>query len=299
MDAYLALLQLDAALVQAFQPLHGPFTNVLFSMMTLFGDPLVWLLIIAGIYWTGREDKGFFLVNTVLFTLVATGILKVLVARPRPDFPQVKVLEHDAFVTPSFPSGHASLVASLYAHLGPYFPKFKKLFFVGMLGVAVSRVYLGVHYPTDVVAGLALGWLIGKANRHLENVWRHKPFRLTQLGDEVALIIVVVLAMVALAFMDYVPLISALLGFYVGFFASKELRMEKFSLKRKHLFLKEALGFAGLFLLLAPIYIFQPDWLSANLSYILYFLAGLWTTLILPLAYEEIFVKRKLLIVRP
>ncbi len=290
---------LDTAVLSAIQGLHAPWLNALFTLWTLGGDPVVWLMIIAGIYWSGREARGFFLVNTLLFTLVATGFLKLLVARPRPGMAPKKALTgYDRYSLPSFPSGHSSTVAAMYAHLGPYFPALQSVFLVLALGVGVSRLYLGVHYPTDVVAGLALGWLLGKANRHLENIWRHKPFRLTQLGDEVALIIVVLLALVALAFMDDVPLISALLGFYVGFFASKELRKEKFAVKRRHLLLKEAVGYAGLFVFLAPIYVFQFAWVSAQASYLLYFLAGLWTTLAWPLAYEELYVKRGLLIAR-
>lgn len=298
MSLHLGLQRLDEIVIQAFQALQSDPLTAVFHLMTLGGDPVFWLLVVAAIYWTGREDKGFFLANTLLFTLVATGVTKFLIARPRPHADFLKVLEHEQFVTPSFPSGHASLVTAMSAHLQPYFRKLQWLFMALIIGVGVSRIYLGVHYLTDVLGGIVLGALIGKANVHLERVWRHKPFRLTQLGDEVALIIVMLLSLVALAFMDYIPLISALLGFYVGFFASKELRMEKFSLKRRHLYLKAAIGYLGLAALLAPIYWFRFGFLTNEMAYLLYFLAGLWTTLILPLLYEEVFVKREHFIVR-
>ncbi len=298
MSFHFGIQRLDEIVLQAFQALQSDPLTAVFHLVTLGGDPVFWLLVVAAVYWTGREDKGFFLANTLMFTLVATGVTKFLVARPRPSADWVHILEREGFASPAFPSGHASLVTSMSTHLQPYFRKLQWLFMALVIGVGVSRIYLGVHYLTDVLGGIVLGALIGKANLHLERMWRHRPFRLTQLGDEVALIIVMLLALVALAFMDYIPLISALLGFYVGFFASKELRMEKFGLKRRHLYLKAAIGYLGLAVLLAPISWFRFGFLTNELAYLLYFLAGLWTTLILPLLYEEVFVKREQFIVR-
>ncbi len=102
-------------------------------------------------------------------------LLKNLFARPRPEF--ASAAAH--VMTASFPSGHSMLSAVVYLTLGVLLARTStqyryKLYFlsvalvVSML-VGLSRIYLGVHYPTDVLAGWSLGliwallcWLVAQ-----------------------------------------------------------------------------------------------------------------------------------------
>ena len=78
-------------------------------------------------------------------------------------------------VTYSFPSGHsASAVAGAFI-VSLMVPELRVLLWTLAFGIAFSRVYLGVHYPVDVVAGVLVGWAIGvvvTGGRH----W-YRPFQ--------------------------------------------------------------------------------------------------------------------------
>ena len=95
--------------------------------------------------------------------LLLAGVLKNVFDRPRPE-----VLPHLCLVSSaSFPSGHSMLSAVVYLTLGTLLGRFvaERRLKIYVLGIAmgltvligVSRVYVGVHYPTDVLAGWSAG----------------------------------------------------------------------------------------------------------------------------------------------
>jgi undecaprenyl-diphosphatase len=151
----------------------GPFWVAEFARdVTALGGTGVLVVVtvaVAGYLWLDRRFGAMWLV--VLSTLSGTGVtyaLKSTFNRPRPE-----LVPHLAeTLTSSFPSGHSMLSAVVYLTLGALLAQFarrKRLkayvltFAVLLTGlVGFTRVYLGVHYPTDVVAGWAAGlaWAI-------------------------------------------------------------------------------------------------------------------------------------------
>jgi undecaprenyl-diphosphatase len=130
---------------------------------------VVYLLIIH------RRVTGLFLLASVLGGWMISNAVKIGVARPRPDLVPHLVEVHDL----SFPSGHAMLSAVTYLTLGLLLAsnqssRAARYYFVAValfltLMIGLSRIYLGVHYPTDVLGGWSAGaawsclcWLAGR-----------------------------------------------------------------------------------------------------------------------------------------
>ncbi len=104
--------------------------------------------------------------------LVSTS-LKYAIDRPRPFETYYFIVKKSDAGSPSFPSGHTSAAFSAAASLSFNFPKWYVIApsFLWAASVGYSRMELGVHYPTDVLAGALIGtgsaWLAWKLNKKL------------------------------------------------------------------------------------------------------------------------------------
>jgi undecaprenyl-diphosphatase len=176
----------DDALLRALRqpgdlslPIGPPWMTKAFTDLTSLGGITVLSLLttLAVVYLLIIRQRAralFVLISILGGWLVSNGI-KLGVARPRPDLVTHLVDVHDF----SFPSGHAMLSAVTYLTLGLLLARTQRgwaarAYFVGTallltLLIGISRIYLGVHYPTDVLGGWSAGaawasgcWLIAR-----------------------------------------------------------------------------------------------------------------------------------------
>lgn len=144
----------DSQFLILIETLKNPVTNAFFSWLMFLEQELIFYpsVIIATLLLlilTKRKQKIFPYITGLITVIVLTFLLKAIISRPRPN------LSSDD----SFPSGHASL---LFASL-PFFRKTKVLqtiwIIVSCLFV-LARVWQGIHYLSDIIAGLILGYCI-------------------------------------------------------------------------------------------------------------------------------------------
>jgi undecaprenyl-diphosphatase len=153
--------------VDTANPLGPPWLEEAARDVTALGSysilGIVVVAVIAYLLLIQRGGGALWVLASVIGGLVLSNLLKHGFDRPRPD-----LVAHAARVfSPSFPSGHAMLSAVTFLTLGALLASLHdsrrmKVFFLGIaivitVLVGVTRVYLGVHYPTDVLAGWCVG----------------------------------------------------------------------------------------------------------------------------------------------
>ena len=159
-----SLFQLDGQLLVAIQGLHVSWLDPVVSFYTKLGDAgLLWVaLSLAMLFHKPTRRAGALALCALVLGLIVTNLtIKPLISRPRPwlDWPIVPlVAEKDPN---SFPSGHTcAAFAAAMSWVRTLTRKGERIF-VAVLAVlmGLSRLYVGVHYPSDVLAGALIGSL--------------------------------------------------------------------------------------------------------------------------------------------
>lgn len=171
-------MNIELSILDAIQNIRTPMGDVLMPFITRLGNGgVVWIVLAAGLLACKKTRKSGVILAAALAAdvIVCNGILKNAVQRIRPCDVNTSV---DLLIRRptdfSFPSGHTA--ASFAAVSALYFSGEKKLWkpalFLAVL-IAFSRMYLYVHYPTDILGGMFIGIVMGcLASRVVYYLWR-------------------------------------------------------------------------------------------------------------------------------
>jgi undecaprenyl-diphosphatase len=164
----------DIEIIKFISSLRNEYLDYFLLSITFISNTIIIFFFLTSLFlWKEHKRRWIFpLWVTLLCSLVVSYIVKILVQRPRPfQVGLVSVLQiafhfiRTNFNTWnfSFPSFQTVLVFSALPLLNKEFKKFRYIWLVFACLIAFSRVYFGVHYLSDVLAGGIIGYLIGLA----------------------------------------------------------------------------------------------------------------------------------------
>jgi membrane-associated phospholipid phosphatase len=171
LPAILALYRWGIELIQAIQAIQSPALTAFMKILTALGTEVFYVPVLLLLLWCLDGNKGARLGCILMLSLVANGFFKELFRQPRPFVlePSVGLVFEPGY---GIPSGHAQLSLCFALSLAVWAPGFGAALKRGrvlaircgaalfVLCIAFTRLYLGVHFPTDILAGWLLGGVI-------------------------------------------------------------------------------------------------------------------------------------------
>ena len=291
-------------LLRVIEGIRSPFLDLLIGLITRLGEEVIIIFVICAAFWC--INKLFAYRAGIVFFLSGITVqgakITFRVDRPwviDPIFrPVQSATEHATGY--SFPSGHTQAAASLFGSLGAQFKKMplKIICFTIVFLVAFSRMYLGVHYLSDVVVSVALTLLLVFA------VFKFFPGETSNKKSVLITSLIIILYAVAIIIYAFILFSSgtiaqnyltdslkasgAAVGFAVGMYI--EINYIRFSVRAKNMLfqiIKFVLGIAGVMAILEGLKLVIGVNLAADT--IRYFLMTLWVFALYPLIIKRFF----------
>lgn len=178
-------LLIDNAILRYINQTATPFWDQFFLFITqlggIIGVLVITFLIVGLLVKKKHYVRGVFVVTSVGGASLITVLVKLLVGRERPALWEQLITE----ASYSFPSGHATASSALAFSLviASWQTRWRWLIvsvgFIYTILVGYSRMYLGVHYPTDIIAAwtMSLAWVITTASLTYGYIWRRRHTR--------------------------------------------------------------------------------------------------------------------------
>jgi len=182
---------LDLSLFSFINGTHTPWADELMLLASAVGrGGFVWIAtaIIAAVFPRLRMAAWRVILSVALTFLLVDGVIKPIVHRERPFqvLPGARLIDTRP-LTGSFPSGHAASAAAGALSVGRLLPAARIVWWPLAIAIAVSRIYVGAHWPSDVLAGaligLAMGWFVLGGRRIRPSARRYRPTHMAGAPD--------------------------------------------------------------------------------------------------------------------
>ncbi len=264
----------------------SPILDWLSIGVTTLGSEEFYLIAIPILYWCVEKKFAFKLGMVFLLSAYVNDLLKEIFQTPRPDPSMVRVLYPESGGGYAFPSGHAQGAAVFWGTIAWQLKRawVWVLALLLIIGIGISRLYLGVHWPIDVVGG----WLIGAVILGLYIIYdTTHPVR--GLVPKTIPLIIIVIAFSAILFVIYsgdtaVRVTGTLAGMAIGFILEEEYFVFEPKSVWWYQIVKVVVGLAVVFAIKIFVKKLLPDVPVSNL--VRYLIIGLWVTAGVPLLFR-------------
>ena len=219
----------EVAFMEWLQSAENKAVTYIATFFSMFGEELFLIVIIGFLYWCWDKEKAKPVSMTLLFSLAICVQIKGIVVRRRPYMDNktincIRPAHSDGDIMSvaiqgySCPSAHSALSATTFGAIAYQFRRqlFTVLAFILPLFVGLSRIYFGVHYPTDVIGG----WLTGVVSVFLISLLYEK------IEDKRLIFLILFLTILPGIFYcrdaEYFTLLGLFLGFVGGYIFEKK-----------------------------------------------------------------------------
>ena len=273
----------DVGFIQWLQQFSSPALDRFFLLVTNLGSHYAYMAILPFVFWAVDRQVGRRLAGLILGTMWLNGLVKEHMVMPRPHPADVRVLGFEP--SPGFPSGHAQGALTLWGYLAFALRRrwLTWLAVVLILLISLSRLYLGVHFPGDVLGGWAIAAVVLVAVHVLAEL---QLFAALSVRLRMLLIFLVPLLLYPLY---QTSTSEQLIGFFIGFFTAETLSAEMVPFRARVGFFQQVvkliIGYLGFAALVALHMMFVPPGLPAVLGYSI---IGIWLSIGAPALFRRL-----------
>ncbi|MCG8568959.1 MAG: phosphatase PAP2 family protein [Spirochaetes bacterium] len=219
-----------------FQNIANPQLDIIAQWITILGEQYTYIIVISFLYWCGSKKSAIKLIYCFINSTLINNLIKIIFQAPRP-FEVLSSIHGKRLHTAtgySFPSGHTQSSSTFLTALALMAKKtwFWIIAVILMLAIAASRVYLGVHWPVDVIAALILGVFWALLFSYLVDQVYSDPSKFTKLlmiSEGMILFATIMMVILQLFFFknitklsDFYKISGLSLGVFSGIIAEKK-----------------------------------------------------------------------------
>lgn len=151
----------------------SPSLDLPFILITMTGDQIFYMLFLPLIIWTVNRETGLRLTVFFLICGFINSVAKAIIIAPRPQHFDPSVNAIVKATSGGMPSGHTQNALFVWGYVFKWFQNkvIRIIAIILIILVPISRVYLGVHFPTDLLGGYLLGGILLGLTLKFEDTW--------------------------------------------------------------------------------------------------------------------------------